>query len=140
MRQRISQYAQVLYVMAKKDVQPENAKDWLSKSEHVGGKKVSGIAKGLRLYSRLTCVQERNKLDRDRKCAERAREVERIMKKLEKKLIAEIAGCRSLAVYKGQPLVLLGRVEMTLAQGSGVVTNDNADIYAIANRHLRLAE
>ena len=113
MRQRTSQYAQVLFVMGEQGVAPDKAQEWLAKTQPVGGKKVSGITKALRLYARLPIVQERNKEDRARAQAERARTVERALKKLERKPIAEVAASRSLATYKGQPLILLARVEVT---------------------------
>jgi hypothetical protein len=137
MKQRTSQYAQVLFVMGEQRVAPERALTWLAQPQPVRGKKVTGIAKALRLYERLPVVQERNKERRAQAQAERTRKFERVLKGLEKNPVAEVTSCHSLAIYRGQPLVLLARVE---ASGSlrilRIIANDNAVIQSITTRYL----
>jgi hypothetical protein len=60
LRQRVSQYAQVLVIMAERKIAPGSAASWLAKAETVSGKKLSGIAKALSLYRSLPSVKARN--------------------------------------------------------------------------------
>ena len=141
MRQRTSQYAQVLFVMGEQGVAPDKAQEWLAKTQPVGGKEGLRHHQG---FAPLCPAAHRAGAEQGRPCAsagKRARTVERALKKLERKPIAEVAASRSLATYKGQPLILLARVEVT---GSlkilSVISNDNAVIHSITTRYVRPTE
>jgi hypothetical protein len=106
-KQRISQYAQCMHVLHVNDVSANDAADWIGKEETVGGKKLSGLAKMLRLYADLEEVVARN--------AERAQETERKKKAKIKEALEKLKETRNeavldeeLGVEPDKPVILIG--------------------------------
>lgn len=57
-RQRITQYAQVAYVLAERKV--KNVADWFNKPEKVGSRVLTGLSKGTAIYKSMPHVIEHN--------------------------------------------------------------------------------